>query len=244
MLKAVTFDFWNTLFMDVRGREREQRRAEVLLTELRELGHRLPNSAVNLALQTGFDFFDTVWLEEQRTPACGEIVDSILLALGVQFPPDVYAHVVHEYEQMILDLPPEPMPGAGVALRQLASRYDMAVICDTGYSPGSVLRQLLERHHLLAYFKYLYFSNEHGMSKPDPRVFRRTLSELEASPDEGVHIGDIQRTDIAGAQAAGMKAIHFVGANHHDEPRSTGDAIVRRFEDIPSAISALTCARC
>ena len=61
---------------------------------------------------------------------------------------------------------------------------------------------------------------------------------------EAAHVGDIQRTDIAGAQAAGMSAVHFVGANNSDAERSTGDLLVRHFEDLPAALGGLTCAGC
>ena len=69
---------------------------------------------------------------------------------------------------------------------------------------------------MLAAFEYLFFSNEHGMSKPDVRVFQHTLAALDVRAPEAAHVGDIQRTDIAGAQAAGMAAVHFIGANNHD----------------------------
>jgi len=37
MLKAVTFDYWNTLFVDVHGQDRERRRAKLLRVELEAL---------------------------------------------------------------------------------------------------------------------------------------------------------------------------------------------------------------
>jgi len=244
MLKAITFDYWNTLFVDVNGKAREQRRAAVLRAELASLGLDPPQSAVDEALRAGFDFFDRVWLHEHRTPACAETVDSILAALGARLLQASRERIVDEFEQMLLELPPDPMPGAVYALPQLAERYRLAVICDTGFSPGSVLRQLLERHGMLAHFEYLFFSNEHGMSKPDVRVFTHTLAELGVRAAEAAHVGDIQRTDIAGAQAAGMAAVHFIGANSHDAGRSTGDILVRHFDELPAALGGLTCAGC
>ena len=244
MLKAVTFDFWNTLFVDVHGRDRERRRADLLRVELETLGRTVPQTALDEALRSGFDFFDRVWITEHRTPSCGELVDSILAVLGARVPEDARARLVHRFERLVLELPPEPMPGAGYALPQLAEHYRLAVVCDTGYSPGSVLREVLERDGMLAHFEYLYFSNEHGMSKPDVRVFQRTLAALDVRGPEAAHVGDIQRTDIAGAQAAGMAAVHFIGANNHDAGRSTADLIVRHFDELPAALGGLTCAGC
>ena len=244
MLKAVTFDYWNTLFVDVHGQDRERRRAEMLRAEIEALGRAVTQSALNEALRAGFDFFDHVWIREHRTPSCGELVDSILLVLGARVPEDARERLVDRFELLVLDLPPEPMPGATYALPALAERYRLAVVCDTGYSPGSALRQVMERHGMLAYFEYLYFSNEHGMSKPDVRVFQRTLAALDVRAPEAAHVGDIQRTDIAGAQAAGMAAVHFIGANNVDAGRSTADLIVRHFDELPAALGGLTGAGC
>ena len=97
---------------------------------------------------------------------------------------------------------------------------------------------------MLAYFEYTYFSDEHGMCKPDTRVFVHTLEELGTRPTEAAHVGDIQRTDVAGAQAAGMAAVHFVGANSTDAGRSTADVMVRHFDELPQALGGLICAGC
>ena len=244
MLQAVTFDFWNTLVADAHGAEREHRRAQILHDELEALGRSVSRLALDDALAGAFSYFDRVWVNEHRTPLCDELVDAALSPLGAQVPEDVRARIVERFELLVLDLPPEPMPGAASALPQLAERYRLAVICDTGWSPGHVLRRVLERYDMLASFAYLFFSNEHGMSKPDVRVFRHTLAELGVRGPEAAHVGDIQRTDIAGAQAAGMAAVHFIGANNRDAAGSTGDLLVRHFDELPAALGGLTCAGC
>jgi len=240
MLKAITFDFWNTLFVDTRGEKREQRRAQILREELERDGATCPpETVVREALRTGFSFFNRVWYEEARTPLCHEIVDSTLAALNQTLPAAAHERVVREFEQMVLDEPPEPTAGAKRSLEFLAEGYRLGVICDTAYSPGSVLRELMARHDMLEYFQYLFFSNEHGMCKPDPRVFRKTLAELVVEPRDAVHVGDIQRTDIAGAQAAGMAAVHFIGANDWDAANSTAEAVVHSFNEIPATLTGL-----
>ena len=244
MLRAVTFDFWNTLFVDSRGREREELRATVLREALEAAGLTASDAALAGALRASWDYFDQVWVNEQRTPLCDELVDAVLAALGARLPEAAQAELVRRFERLVLDLPPEPTPGAVYTMPQIAERYRLAVICDTGYSPGAVLRELLERHDLLAYFEYAFFSNEHGMCKPDVRVFHHTLDELGVRPAESAHVGDIQRTDVAGAQAAGMAAVHFIGANNHDAEHSTADIVLRHFDELPQALGGLTCAGC
>ena len=244
MLRAVTFDFWSTLFVDTRGRERERLRGDVLDEALRSAGHTVSEADLAMGLSAAWDHFDVVWLNEHRTPPCSELVDAILAALRVRLAGETLEPLVRRFERLVLEVAPEPMPGAVYTLPRLAERYRMAVICDTGYSPGSVLRQLLDRHDMLAHFDYAYFSNEHGISKPDVRAFLHALEEIDTRPSEAAHVGDIQRTDIAGAQAAGMSAVHFVGANNKDAGHSTADIIVSHFEELPQALGGLICAGC
>jgi HAD superfamily hydrolase (TIGR01549 family) len=244
MLQAVTFDFWNTLVTDAHGPEREARRARLVGEELEALGAGVPSVVVDEALRSTFDFFDRVWIGEHRTPLCGELVDALFATLGVRAPAEVHDRVVAAFEELVLEMPPGLTPGALDAVPRLAERYRLAVICDTGYSPGRVLRALLQRYGLLHHFRYLFFSDEHGMSKPDERVFRHTLAELGVGPAEAVHVGDIQRTDIAGAQAVGMTAAHYIGANDSDARSSTADLIVRRFAELPAMLGGLTCPGC
>jgi len=239
MLRAVTFDFWNTLFVDFRGRERQERRSEILATALEHADMARPRPVIDEALRDGYGFFDQVWYHEQRTPSCAEILDSILASLNARLPRGAHERVVEVFETMVLDLRPDLAPGAHEAVTALAEQYRLGIICDTAYSPGSVLRALLDDHGILEPFDYLYFSNEHGVSKPDRRVFEQTLGELHAIARDAAHVGDIQRTDIAGAQAAGMSAVHYPGANRHDATRSTADALIDHFEELPTALKRL-----
>jgi HAD superfamily hydrolase (TIGR01549 family) len=244
MLRAVTFDYWNTLFEDHGGAERERRRAQRLREELGAQGCDPPGGAIEEALSAGYQFFEEVWHREARTPGTAEILTVIVATLQVRLPAEVMARLTSDFARMLLEVPPVPLPDAPGVVRKLAGRYRLGVICDTGYSPGEVLRELLDRHGILDAFDYLYFSNEGGMSKPDPRVFRRALDALEVRAQEAAHVGDMQRTDIAGAQAAGMLAVHFLGASDRDAGISTADAQVTRFADLPAALGALVCPGC
>ena len=167
----------------------------------------------------------------------------IFTTLAVSPPAEVMTRVVDHFEQLMLDLPPAIVAGVPTVLSQLAAAYELALDCDTGYMPGRVLRQLLAQNGLLQYFTYAYFSNEGGRSKPDRHVFLHALDELGVSPHEAAHVGDSQRTDIAGAQPAGMLAVHFIGVNERDAAVSSGDILLRRFEELPSALGNLASGR-
>ncbi len=54
------------------------------------------------------------------------------------------------------------------------------------------------------YFYRIYISEDIGVIKPLSAFFSRVLSDLKASPDECLMIGDSLESDIAGAEGAGI----------------------------------------
>ncbi len=144
MLRAVTFDFWSTLFVDAHGREREKLRAGILRDTLSAAGLETTDHMVSESLRASWDYFEAVWLHEHRTPPCAELVEAILASLAATLPQPVFDELVGRFERLVLELPPEPTPGAVYTMPQMAERYRLAIICDTGYAPGYVLRELLE----------------------------------------------------------------------------------------------------
>jgi putative hydrolase of the HAD superfamily len=50
-------------------------------------------------------------------------------------------------------------------------------------------------------------SAEHGAAKPDPRLFAHALALAGAAPQDAVHAGDDLDADVAGARAAGVRAV-------------------------------------
>jgi putative hydrolase of the HAD superfamily len=67
----------------------------------------------------------------------------------------------------------------------------------------------LERLGLAPSVRALVVSADHGVAKPDPRLFRIALREVGVAPDAAVHLGDAWETDIVGARAAGVRAVWF-----------------------------------
>jgi HAD superfamily hydrolase (TIGR01549 family) len=81
---------------------------------------------------------------------------------------------------------------------------------------GIVTNNLLDeqRSKLLAcgltpYVDELIASEDLGVSKPDPEIFRVALRRLRVDAAEAVMVGDSWHNDIAGAAAAGIRAIWF-----------------------------------
>lgn len=52
-------------------------------------------------------------------------------------------------------------------------------------------------------------SQDFGVEKPDPRLFRIALARSGADPETTVHVGDLYHVDVLGARAAGLQAVLF-----------------------------------
>lgn len=77
------------------------------------------------------------------------------------------------------------------------------------------LRDLLEDMGLAERVDVVVISAEHGLEKPDPRIFETALAELGVDSADAMHVGDTWCDDIAAATAVGMRAAWF---NPDDEP--------------------------
>ena len=130
--------------------------------------------------------------------------------------------------------------GAGEAVAAVrAAGIRTALVCDTGFTPGRYVRQFLDEHGIE--LDYYFFSDEIGMPKPFPPIFQAALKATGAAPADAVHIGDLRRTDIAGAHRAGMAAIRFAGVHDdawspEDSSGAEADAVLRNWADLTSLL--------
>lgn len=243
IISAVTIDFWNTLVDSSNGALRRKARNDAMLRVFEALHRSWDEDAVNEAFRVSYERFEQRWYGEQRTMRADESVRILWDHLNLDVPADLHDEVVHRMEWSILDGMPQLLPHAGDVLRALAAQKKIALISDTAMSPGSVLREVLVQHGVAEHFHTMVFSDETGVSKPHARAFTTALSQLGAEARSAVHIGDIERTDIAGAKASGMRAILFRGdvtGRYHgeqDAERTAADAIAHNWLEIESIIA-------
>ena len=111
----------------------------------------------------------------------------------------------------------QPAPDLGAVLAALNERgVRLGIVCDVGFTGGAELRAILERKGLLTHFSGWAFSDEVGHYKPAPQIFETALAALQAPPQRALHVGDLRRTDVAGAVALGMRTVRYRGL--HDDP--------------------------
>jgi HAD superfamily hydrolase (TIGR01509 family) len=199
------------------------------------------------ALDAGYEasraYLGRVWSEHRDVPVQSH-VSAILAAADPDLPrwvaPWVMAELVDAYARPALLVPPAVDPGARAALAALAERgYVLAVVSNTMRTPGTALRTLLERYGLLAFFKHTTFSDEVGVRKPAPEIFALSLRAVGSDPSTAVHVGDDAVLDVAGARAAGMRAIHVRSAPGRSEAAPAADAVIPGLGALPAAVAGL-----
>jgi HAD superfamily hydrolase (TIGR01509 family) len=134
----------------------------------------------------------------------------------------------------------------------VAGAYEMldaldAARCICSNSGMGRLAITLERTGLYDWFRPNIFSSSEvrdGRKKPAPDVFLHAAEELEFAVDQTLVVEDSVH-GVAGAVAAGMGVIGFIGASHtwpsHGEALMDAGAltVVRRLIDVPATVEAL-----
>jgi 5'-nucleotidase len=96
-----------------------------------------------------------------------------------------------------------PIAGAGAMLDSLARRFRLGLIANQ----GADCRRRLDRFGWLDRFDVVALSEEEGLHKPDPALFRLALERAGIEPREALMIGDRLDNDIAPASALGMSTL-------------------------------------
>ncbi|MFF3615627.1 HAD family hydrolase [Streptomyces sp. NPDC002580] len=118
-----------------------------------------------------------------------------------------------------------PYPDAAEVLGVLRERgFAVGVVSNIGWD----LRPVFREHGLDPQVGTYVLSYEHGIEKPDPRLFAIACSELGIAPEDTLMVGDDRRAD-GGAAALGC-AVRFVDhlpvADRPDGLRPVLDAVL------------------
>jgi len=222
-LRAVTLDLWGTILYLRDPEGKIERRREMLLAAICSAGHACSLDQLRAGFRAAARITEAAIARDFRDVGPPGRWEGLMRELG--FPPESvpFSAVEAAYEDLTLEFLPPLLDGVADAIDRLAGRYRLGLICNTGYTGGRVLRQVLERHGLARHFRVLTFSNEFGYLKPDPRIFHHTLDQLGTRPAESLHVGDIEELDVKGARAAGLYAARYL-PNGDDDGAITSEA--------------------
>ena len=236
-IRAVTFDFWGTLYESPspEGGRRPRRRAELVRSLLGPyLGSAVPSvehleALVHNASRLRGDCF--------RSLTAAKRFGWVVREIGVSLPAEALGEMAAEVSAVGRDVPPRPVASAKAVVEDLARDFELGLVSDTGLTAGEALREIMRADGLAPPLSAFSFSDETGVTKPHAGAFLPVLGELGVRPEEAVHVGDLLATDIVGACRLGMRAI-WIG-RESAEPLPEGCTVVGGLADVPAAIRSM-----
>ena len=98
------------------------------------------------------------------------------------------------------------MPETKMTLNYLASKYRMSIITN-GFDDVQEIK--LKASGLNGYFEQVFTPETIGVKKPSPEIFEHALEVLGVTKEASLMIGDNPKTDILGAQNAGITPLLY-----------------------------------
>ncbi len=227
MLRAVAFDLWETLITDTPELSKQQERLR--LTRMEEIlsahGHGALADRIEHAYRALWHrCHDLYWSTDLDVP-CRRQIEHFLEELQLDVRDESMLEALEDaYAGAALEILPKTVDGASELLAGLKARgLRVGLISNTGRTPGSVLRDILDALDLAQHIDVMVFSNEHGECKPQPSIFEELRRGLGVAYEEMMFVGDNLYVDVHGAQRLGMRGVHF-------DPPVRGTAIAPAVE--------------
>jgi FMN phosphatase YigB (HAD superfamily) len=180
MLRALTFDYWDTLYEGGRLPGRVALRRTAVGALLGAYGRDLPEEQLQALYEESGREAERWWSEEQRGYKTDDRLRWILEHAALK-PRDGCQHVAtaaDAVDNALLMLPPAMLAGAWQMLRSLQRRFTLAVISDTGFASGRAQDRLLEKDAARKFFASTIYSMDIGHAKPRPEIFQAAVDAL------------------------------------------------------------------
>lgn len=237
MIKALTFDCWNTLIIDDGSQDTKMR--DYLEFVCQENGISLAHKDISVAWAEEDRLREEYVVVHHKTKNAMQRTETLLEILDVRLPHPEVAKIADYFDRIALEVRPPQVPNVAKTLKELFLRYKLGVICNGGYHSADTVRKILDAHGLLVFFKWLSFSDELGVAKPHRDIFDITVHHLESNLEQCVHIGDSEYADIAGAKNSGMKAILFAGINQKYRGSTAADFVIDTYDELSGILERL-----
>jgi putative hydrolase of the HAD superfamily len=204
MIKAISFDFYNTLVRFWPPL------SDIQQVACQELGITVSKEGIDQGYSVADVYFNqenareplSLRSEEDRLSFFSRYEQVILETAGVP----VTIHLAEQIWKMAMSIPKDFMPfddaipalaalrGEGYCLGVLSNlRRDMVELC--------------QRLGLMPYLDFCIGANDAGTEKPHPPIFLAALERMSAEPNETLHVGDQYNSDVLGARAVGMHTV-------------------------------------
>lgn len=140
-----------------------------------------------------------------------ELVEAVFAAAGAALPGGAFDRLWAHYAGAEAW---QPAPGAHALLRGLRQRgLRTGMVSNFDHRLPAVLAAL----ELAALLEVVVVPADVGAAKPDPRIFHAALTRLGVAPAAALYVGDDADDDIAGATAAGLRALDVARVGNLEE---------------------------
>ncbi len=234
-LRAIFFDLDDTLVEDTLSLEQS---AEAAVRELAPDIRADPRTLAVAYVECAIDFWESLEPGAER-PRSGDIRPSMWRAALAR-------HGIHDsglagklaarYDALRLERA-ELLPEAVPVLAALHGRYKLSIITN-GFAETHDKK--IARLELGRFFDHVILAGEMQLVKPDPAIFEHAMKLASVSPHESVMVGDRLGRDVAGAHAAGMRAIWINVRNEAVPPGiKSPEKTIASIGELPWALSVI-----
>jgi putative hydrolase of the HAD superfamily len=235
-VEAVTFDVGSTLLADPK-REEHKQQSRALKHWLKD--HGLVDKPVRRrALAEAARAWSDRDLEstEAAVKAAERIIDSLRLEVVESERERLQALLADVYE----DGAYSAAEGARAVLRRLKNQgVALGIVSNRGARPGRLMMRQLDANGLADFFESeaVIWSDEVGISKPDPRIHLACLKVLGVEPQQAAHVGDVKAKDVAGARELGMTTVRYTGIRDDRTDGPEADIVISHYDQLEQALS-------
>ena len=127
-------------------------------------------------------------------------------------------------------------PDVVPVLKEFRQDYKLALI--TNGAP-QLQRDKIKGSKLGHYFEAIVISGELGVGKPDQKIFATALKRLDISAKMAVMVGNSLKSDIAGAQQIGIKAIWLNRDGKQNDNTVKPDYEISNLNELQNALNYL-----
>ncbi len=224
--RAITFDCWNTLLYEESWAIAHGLRVDALQRAALVAGREVERELAGRAFDAAWQRHMEIW-EAGAASGATQVAHWALAELELSPHGANLSALVHDFEEASHSGRVLALEGARDALEALhGAGILLGLVCDTGLTPGRVVRHFLDDHGLLGLLGSTIFSDEWSLPKPHPELFHAALSELDVDASQAWHIGDLKRTDVAGARAVGMTTVRLRANNDDLSAHAEADHVV------------------
>jgi putative hydrolase of the HAD superfamily len=234
-IDGILFDYGDTLVEFARPFDALATAEARMLAVLSDAGYARVSSE---SLREVLDRVDREVIEYQRTDAPEEMD---LPAVALRAYEDAGLNVDDGVLDELLRLEQEAWwqgarvdPDAAPLLDLLRDRGIRTGICSNAPYRARSLHEQIAFLGLDTHLDAVTFSAEVGWRKPSTRMFDAALRALGTAADRTVMVGDREATDVAGAHAAGMRAVLL--NRRGERSANSADAEIAALRELPGAL--------